>query len=60
MARGRDADALIDALEPSLDDLEPLRRTGLDAARRFTFGAYLDAVDALFADRWGLELRSPA
>jgi glycosyltransferase involved in cell wall biosynthesis len=36
--------------------LAALRAAGLAAADRFTFTAHLAAVDALFADRWGIDL----
>jgi len=36
--------------------LAVLRDAGREAARRYTFGAYLAEVEALFADRWGIEL----
>jgi len=56
VATDRRPEAFVEALEPLLADLEPLRRAGLERAERFTFDAYLAAVDDLFAERWGLTL----
>ena len=56
VATDRRPEAFVEALEPVLADLEPLRRAGLERAERFTFDAYLAAVDDLFAERWGLTL----
>jgi glycosyltransferase involved in cell wall biosynthesis len=56
VAADRSPAAFVAALTPVLDDLEPLRRAGLERAARFTFDAYLVAVDDLFAERWGVTL----
>ena len=56
IAVDRSPAAFVEALEPVLDDLEPLRRAGLARAEQFTFDAYLAAVDQLFAEQWGLML----
>ncbi len=56
---GTDAGDHAAAVLALLDDPERLatrRDAGLAAARRYTFGAYLADVDALFAERWGIEL----
>ncbi len=56
---GTDAGDHAAAVLALIDDSERLatrREAGLAAARRYTFGAYLADVDALFAERWGIEL----
>jgi glycosyltransferase involved in cell wall biosynthesis len=54
---GTDPADHVAAVQALVDDdarMAALREAGREAARRYTFGAYLAEVDALFADRWGI------
>jgi glycosyltransferase involved in cell wall biosynthesis len=55
LAADRSAAAFVDAIDGA--DVDAARRAGLAVAPRFTFGTYLEAVDDLFADRWGIRLQ---
>lgn len=51
--------AAVLALLEEPDALAAHRAAGLAAAPAYGYGAYLEAVAGLFADRWGLELTPP-
>lgn len=57
-----DVEAFVRAVTGVIEDparLTDLLAAGFDAARGFTFGAYLDRLGGLFGDAWGIDLTPP-